>query len=176
MEAWCLSQDHLVGYLATEATVDTTVDSLTARIALGYGRAGSDLKPKTIEKLGESTWRYGDLVVRVVASTYGEASIDAEAPYFRDEWKKATEIILGAPAGSERLTVTAGTRREAVIEVYPAWASADSSIALSHEGALVTLSLGQGRTVLHFNSGDKDLVPAGQTTALAPHQQRLVVR
>jgi hypothetical protein len=162
LEAWHVTEDHLVGYVAVEATADGRAESLTARIALGYGRAGPDLLPKTIQTVSDGLWRYGDLMVRVVHSDFGAVRLDEAAPYFREEAPKATEIILGGGEPVARQPVPAGTRRGAVIEVYPAWAK-PAEIAVTTTDGVVALTVA-GRSSLRFNSASEPrtiAVPAG---------------
>jgi hypothetical protein len=177
LEAWHVSEDHLVGYVAVEATAEGQAESLTARVALGYGRAGSDLVPKTIAEAAPDTWRYGDLVVRVVQSDFGPVRIDGEAPYYREEAKKATEIILGGGDTAGRRAVPAGTRRAAVIEVYPAWAK-PQDVRVSTEDGVVTLTVGASSVRFNTAADARSITaPAGAhlVTAAGPQAGAVAV-
>ncbi len=171
-EAWVFEKNRMAGVVAVEATEDTSVESLSGRIALGFGRTGPGLQPKTLENLGGGMSAYGDLRVRVVAHNYEKIEIDPAAPYFRDAARTATEIVLTSRGDGARLACPKGTRRFFVVEVFPAWATpAKVEFRMTPEG-LGVLEIDGGRRTLVFNPGGASLpVPDssnGATPILAP--------
>ncbi len=175
-EAWLFSRDHLLGFVAVEATEDSAPVEITGRITLGYGRAGPGLQPKTLQTLPENTFAYGDLRVRIVQTNYANLRVQDRSPHFREEAPTATEIVLhdgDAPAPARK-----GDRRFFVVEIYPAWAKPSASadaLTLSPSG-LVELKSADGTAALTFNPGPTAVTRAGTSRPLAPGRHELLVR
>ncbi len=195
-EAWFFTKDRMVGYVEIEATADATVESISGRVALGFGRAGPGLKAKEIAELSPGLYSYGDLRVRIVQHTYRELRIDRAAPYYRDANPTATELILIDAQQGGKLSVKKGERRSFVVEVFPAWASADEQIGASEQpdGVIALRVNGGGSTLFLNRSSSPAIVTApspgkwiatvvrGQTaqsvtdrTTLAPYSHSLFI-
>lgn len=168
-EGWLFEKDRMVGLVAVEATVDASVESLSGRIALGYGRTGPGLQPKTIEDLGGGLYGYGDLRVRIVDHNYQTFAIDPAAPYFRDTARTATEIILADRAPSGRLACPKGTRRFFVVEVFPAWGAPAKITHRTTSEGLIVLEVDGGRRTLIFNPSDAPHPSSGGSLAPGAH-------
>jgi hypothetical protein len=158
-EAWFFTKNRMVGYVEIEATADATVESISGRIALGFGRAGPGLKPKEITETSPGIYAYGDLRLRIVQHTYRDLRIDRAAPYFRDVAPTATELVLSESASTGKLAVTKGTKRSFVVEVWPAWSQSDDQIAVRDlPGGVVAMSVDAGRFMVFFNASPQPAV------------------
>lgn len=150
-EAWLFSKDRIIGFVELEATTDASADEVSGRVALGYGRNGPGLIPKSVITLADGTFAFGDLRVRIAEHNYPELSIDPAVPYFRDIAPLASEIIVSEKSTDGRLLFPKGSRRYFVVEIYPAWAVPATPAGFTiAENGLVTLS--DGHSTLCFNS------------------------
>lgn len=191
-EAWLFNRDHLVGLVELTATADATVDSLSGRIALGFGRTGPGLRAKSLETLDNNTYAYGDLRVRLLEHNYAALTIDTQAPYFRDTAKTATELVLIDKADQGKLTVPAGTKKHFLVEIYPATAATSNPARATLDSGIITLTA--GTSTLYFNPTNaplalpKDAIgtwtlpkgltppPAGEALSLPPYSHAILTR
>ena len=120
-QVWYLSRNRLIGLVALEATADETRAAVHGRIRLGLKR---ELEPAP--ELGDNSWRYGRLVVRLHGHNYAKVVAKPSETTFQDipSRYRSTEITLLDPlsvaAGEQgNVVFRRGTRYWFLVEVFP---------------------------------------------------------
>jgi hypothetical protein len=120
-QVWYLSRNRLIGLVALEATADETRAAVHGRIRLGLQR---ELEPAP--ELGDNSWRYGRLVVRLHGHNYAKVVAKPSETTFQDSPSRyrSTEITLLDPvsvaAGEQgNVLFRKGTRYWFLVEAFP---------------------------------------------------------
>ncbi len=137
-QQWYLSKSRLVGLVALQCTADETQAAVHGRIRLGMKRQ--------IEQSGDSTWKYGKLLVKIHDHNYAKILTKPSETFFLDkpERYRSTEITLIDPLSVEagekgKVVFKKGTRYYFLVEVFfkEDWSKPAGEVARVEAGALV---------------------------------------
>lgn len=147
-QGWLFTPDRLVGIVTLEALATEERYGMNGMLKLVSGRAWWGDR-KTFVELGDDTWQYGDLIVKMHSHTYYDAVLDYCNTYSGDT-DKCGRIVLrdreSALANEESpVAYPAGTRHTYVVEVRPQWADAAD--------ALTTVTAPAGFSALELREG-----------------------
>ncbi len=151
-QVWYLSRSRLIGLVALEATADETRAAVHGRIRLGLKRE--------LESVGDESWRYGRLVVRLHGHNYARVVAKPSETTILEEPSRyrSTEITLLDPvsvAAGEQGDVLfkKGTRYWFLLEVCRGDTPPTEEVRRIEQGPLCGLSFREPgrRGVLVFN-------------------------